>query len=121
MIVATPEHRIAYSHRTRLPAAERLSARLSWAPMAAGNAPDFETCRDLVRRLVAGGTPHGETFDACRAVLLGEPGSEMAFQALCMLLEGGLADASLPIRDAQVIVPLLKNLAKGAIDAGDLL
>ena len=89
--------------------------------MTPGTPSDLATRRALVRRLVEGSTPHGETFEACRAVLLGEPASDMAYHALCMLLEGALADASLPIRDTQVVVPLLKDLANGSVAVGELL
>ncbi len=77
--------------------------------------------KELVRRLLDGPQPSGVDFDACRAVLRADPSSDMAFQALCMLLEGALADASLPIDDTQEVVPLLKNLARGTVGPGDLL
>ncbi|MCG6963140.1 MAG: hypothetical protein LJE95_07740 [Acidobacteria bacterium] len=89
--------------------------------MTPGTPSDLATRRALVRRLVEESTPHGETFEACRAVLRGEPASEMAHDALCMLLEGALADATLSIRDTQVVVPLLKELARGSIGVGELL
>ncbi len=83
--------------------------------------PHIERYRQLVRHLLDGSSPAGDTFAACRAVLRRAPGSEAAFRALCMLLEGALADPQLPIDDAQVIVPVLKNLARGTICVGDLL
>lgn len=77
--------------------------------------------KKLVRKLLDGPQPAGMDFDACRAVLHSDPSSDMAFQALCMLLEGALADPSLPIDDTQEVVPLLKNLARGMVGPGDLL
>ncbi len=77
--------------------------------------------KGLVQRLLDGPLPAGTDFEACRAVLRSEPSSDMAFQALCMLLEGALADASFSIEDTQEVVPLLKNLARGTVEPGDLL
>lgn len=76
--------------------------------------------RDLVRRLLDGDRPGGPDFDACRAVLQAEPAAETRFRALCMLLEGALADPGLAIDDAQLVVPLLKGLARGDISPDDI-
>ncbi len=76
--------------------------------------------RALVRRILAGGPPLGLPFDSCRAVVRAEPDSSSAFPALCMLLEGALADASLTIEDTQLLVPLIKDLARGLVAPGDL-
>ena len=59
--------------------------------------------------------PRGEQFDACRAVLTNGGGEDTNFQALCLLLEGALADPSLAIDDTQVVVRLLKELANGTL------
>ncbi len=89
--------------------------------MASGDEPDLERYRDLVQRLFAAGVPAGEVFDAARAVVRSEPDSQTAFKAMCMLLEGALADPAMDIEDTQVLVPLLKNLARGTFAVGDLL
>ncbi len=71
--------------------------------------------RTVVRRLVGGDLPRGQQYDACRAVLRGDQPAETVFGALCMLLEGALADPALAIDDTQVVVRLLKGLAQGTI------
>jgi len=83
--------------------------------------PRLAAWKSMIRRLLDGPLPAGTDFDACRAVLLSDQSSDLAFQALCMLLEGALADANLPIDDTQEVVPLLKNLARGTISPGDVL
>jgi hypothetical protein len=83
--------------------------------------PDLKRYRDLVSRLLDGALPAGEIFDGARAILKTEPGAASGFQAICVLLEGAMADAALPAADAQLIVPLLKNLAAGTIQVEDLL
>jgi hypothetical protein len=80
-----------------------------------------ESYRRLVQRVVSGGIPHGPDFDACRAVLRASPSGEAGFTALAMLLEGALADASFEIADTQLLVPLLKALARGGVRVEDLL
>ncbi len=82
--------------------------------------PDLRRYRQLVRQLLDGETPSGKIFDGARAILKTEPGSASGFQAICVLLEGAMADAKLPIDDAQMIVPLLKNLASGTVQVEDL-
>ncbi len=76
---------------------------------------------ELVRRLLAGGIPHGRDFDACRAVLHATKHGETAFTALCVLLEGALADPGLDISDAQTVVAVLKDLARGRLSPEELL
>ena len=83
--------------------------------------PDLKRYRDLVSRLLDGSLPTGEIFEGARAILRTEPGSASGFQAICVLLEGAMADATLAIDDAQLIVPLLKNLAAGTVQVEDLL
>ena len=80
-----------------------------------------ESYRRLVQRVVTGRIPHGADFDACRAVLRAGPSGEAAFTALAMLLEGALADPSFEIGDTQVLVPLLKELARGSVRVEELL
>jgi hypothetical protein len=70
---------------------------------------------ELVSRLLQGTSPHGREFDACRAVLSQEPTGDSTMQALCMLLEGALADAETGIDDTRTVVPLLKELARGTV------
>jgi hypothetical protein len=82
---------------------------------------DYQAYRRLVKRVLAGGIPHGREFDACRGVLRSEPSDPAAFQALCMLLEGALADPNLGIDDTQTVVPLLKQLASGDVSVEKLL
>jgi len=77
--------------------------------------------RRLVQRVLAGGIPHGTDFDACRAVLRSQDNYDDAFQALCLLLEGALADPELGIDDTQTLVPLLRDLARGNVAVGELL
>lgn len=71
--------------------------------------------RVVVRRLIDGDLPRGQQYEACRAVLRNGQSSEMTFGALCMLLEGALADPALAIDDTQVVVAVLKGLAQGTI------
>ena len=77
--------------------------------------------RRLVQRVLQGGIPHGAEFDACRAVLDAGPSEEEGFVALCVLLEGALADPKLDSGETQVLVPLLKQLARGTVQVEDLL
>jgi len=79
-----------------------------------------EGYRRLVQRLIEGGIPHGREFDACRAVLSSEPFGDASTHALCMLLEGALADPEFDIDDTQTIVPLLKHLARGTVSATEV-
>lgn len=77
--------------------------------------------RLLVQRLLDGDIPRGVDFDACRAVIRGDPTGEAAHTALCMLLEGGLADSTLDIDSVQTLVPLIKELARGTVTPEQLL
>lgn len=88
--------------------------------MSGGDPIALNAARDLLQRLLDGGRPLGAEFDACRAVVRSEPASEAGFRALCMLLEGALADPRLGIEDAQVVVPLLKALARGELSPDQL-
>jgi len=83
--------------------------------------PANERYRRLVERVVSGHIPQGPDFDACRAVLRSSPSGEEAFTAMAMLLEGALADPAFDIGDTQLLVPLLKELARGGVRAEDLL
>jgi hypothetical protein len=83
--------------------------------------PPLERYRRLVQRVVGGGIPHGEDFDACRMILASEPSSSSALTALCVLLEGALADPSFDIDATQTLVPLLKELAQGRVHTEELL
>ncbi len=51
-------------------------------------------------------------FDACRAMVLSAPATEDGFRALCMLLEGMLANPELGIDETAAVVRLLKALAR---------
>jgi hypothetical protein len=79
-----------------------------------------EAYRRLVQRLLEGGIPHGTEFDACRAVLSSESTGDASTHALCLLLEGALADPTLNIDDTQMIVPLLKHLARGTVSTTEV-
>jgi len=89
--------------------------------MFTSDEPDLERYRRLVEELLKGPIPQGPTFDGARAVIRTEPASDTGFQAMCVLLEGALADPGLEIDDTQVIVPLLRNLARGMVQVQDLL
>ena len=76
--------------------------------------------RRLVQRILAGGIPQGKDFDACRTVLKGDCDEDEAFAALFTLLEGALADPFFDIRDTQMVVPILKALARREIGVREL-
>ena len=82
---------------------------------------EHQAHRRLVQRVLTGGIPNGVEFDACRAVLGSGAAPESAMHALCMLLEGALADPELDIDDTQILVPLLRRLARGAVSIEELL
>ncbi len=82
---------------------------------------DLLAFRDLVANVMEGPSPVGLDFDACRAQLAREPSGEAAYHALCMLLEGALADASFDIGATQTLVRLLKALARGAVRPEEVL
>ena len=75
----------------------------------------YRRYRRLVQRVVDGDIPRGKDFDACRAVVRAGGPEDAVYTAICALLEGALAEASLAIDDAQDLVPLLKGLARGSI------
>jgi len=77
--------------------------------------------RRLVQRIVAGRIPSGRELDVCREILASECEEAVAFQALFTLLRGALADPLFNIDDTQLVVPLLKALARGDLTAGELL
>ena len=78
------------------------------------------TYRRLVALLLDGEIPTGPDFDVCREVVKREPHGNASFQALCMLLEGALADARLDIEETQVVVRLLKALARSEMRVEEL-
>jgi hypothetical protein len=77
--------------------------------------------RRLVQRILSGRIPSGRELDVCREILTSECEEPVAFQALFTLLRGALADPLFNIDDTQLVVPLLKALARGDLTAGDLL
>ena len=89
--------------------------------MADSDRPELERYRQLVKRVIGGDIPAGDDFDACRAMLRAEPSWDAAFTALCVLLEGALADPALDISTTQDLVPLLKELARGQVLVEELL
>jgi len=76
--------------------------------------------RRLVQRILAGGIPKGKELDACRAILQTECDDEVAFSALFTLLQGALADPFFGIDETQLVVPILKGLARGDIGVREL-
>lgn len=89
--------------------------------MAPIHASTLQRYRDLVHHIRTSSSPSGERFDACRAVLATDANPDITLQALTMLLEGALADATLSIDATQDLVPLLKSLARGEISPEELL
>ncbi len=85
------------------------------------NAPEFQGFRDLVATLLEGPPPEGPDFDLCRGLLRRERTGEAVYQALCMLLEGALADPSFDIEATQTLVRLLRALARGAVRAEEVI
>lgn len=82
--------------------------------------PPLARYRSLVRSVLDGERPEGAEFDAARALVRGEPHSAASLQALCALLEGALADPTLPSDETQILVPLLKDLARGRVKVADV-
>jgi hypothetical protein len=76
--------------------------------------------RRLVQRILAGGIPQGKDFDVCRSLLENDCSEEEAFASLFTLLQGALADPFFDIRDTQMVVPILKALARREIGAKEL-
>ena len=69
-----------------------------------GSRPDstaFSAYRRLVQRVLEGGIPRGNDFDACRALLRSPARGPEAYQALCVLLEGALADPDMNIAETR--------------------
>jgi hypothetical protein len=81
----------------------------------------IDAYRRLVQRVLEEGIPRGTEFDACRAVLLRETSGDSITHALCLLLEGALADPDLSIDDTQILVPLLKEIARGTVTPEEVL
>ncbi len=77
--------------------------------------------RRLVQRMLTDSIPAGREIDECRQVLAHRCDEAVAFQALFTLLRGALADPFFNIDDTQLVVPILKALARGELKAGDLL
>jgi len=77
--------------------------------------------RRLVQRLLTGSIPAGRELEVCRGVLAAPCDETTAFQALFTLLRGALADPFFNIDDTQLVVPILKAMARGELKAGDLL
>jgi hypothetical protein len=77
--------------------------------------------RRLVQRIVSGRIPSGRELDVCREVLASGCDEEASFAALFTLLRGALADPFFSIDDTQMVVPILKAMARGELTAGDLL
>lgn len=77
--------------------------------------------RRLVQRVLTGRIPSGRELDVCREILTSDCEEPVAFQALFTLLRGALADPLFNIDDTQLVVPLLKAMARGELTAKDLL
>ena len=77
--------------------------------------------RHLVQRIITGRIPAGKELDACREILSSECDERTAFAALFTVLEGALSDPFFAIEDTRHVVQILKALARGELDAGELL
>jgi hypothetical protein len=77
--------------------------------------------RRLVQRIVSGRIPSGRELELCREVLASWCGEQEAFSAQLTQHQGALADPFFPIDDTQLVVPILKAMARGELTAGDLL
>ena len=84
-------------------------------PVAGATPDQLPAFRALVGRILAGEVAVASETEACRAVLSSGAEPPLAFQALCMLLEGALADPTLSVDDTHLVVGLLKGLARGAV------
>lgn len=80
-----------------------------------------EAFKALVKGVLEGPVPVGVEFDAARTILSEDPSHPSSFNALCVLLEGALADPTFPVEETQALVPLLKALARGTLGVRDLL
>jgi hypothetical protein len=76
--------------------------------------------RRVVARLLEGPPPRGEQFHAARALLHLDPAGPTTAQALRVLLEGAMADATTDVADAQSIMRLLKALDRAEITVEQL-
>lgn len=83
--------------------------------------PSLEEQRRLVQRILTGGIPSGKEFETCRHVLESGGDEPTTFKALFTLLEGALADPFFLIQETAKVVPVLKSLSRGEIEAKDLL
>jgi hypothetical protein len=81
----------------------------------------IEERRRLVQRILTGGIPSGKEFEACREQLKTAGDESTTFKALFTLLEGALADPFFLIEETERVVPVLRGLARGEIEAKDLL
>ena len=77
--------------------------------------------RRLVQRILSERSPSGRELDLCREILKTECEEPVAFQALFTLLRGAMADPLFNIDDTQLVVPILKAMARGELTAGELL
>jgi hypothetical protein len=89
--------------------------------MTDSHRPPLDEQRRLVQRILSGSIPSGKELDVCREILRTEQDEGIAFQALFTLLRGALADPLFNIDDTQLVVPVLKALARGEVTAGELL
>lgn len=77
--------------------------------------------RHLVQRLISGGIPAGKELDECREVVASDCDEKTKYAALFTLLRGALADPLVSIEDTREAVAILKALARGELEAGELL
>jgi hypothetical protein len=89
--------------------------------MSEENTQSLTEQRRLVQRILTGGIPSGRELDVCREILRSKCDEPVAFQALFTLLRGAMADPLFNIDDTQLVVPLLKAMARGELTAEDLL
>ena len=76
--------------------------------------------RRLVQRILAGGIPKGKEFDACREVLQTDCDEDEAFAALCLLLQGAVADPFFDLRETRQVVMILKGLSRDEVGIKEL-
>lgn len=74
---------------------------------------DLKRWRALVDRLVRSPSPRGETFDLCRRLVVVDAPLPDRVEALRLLLEGAMADATTDTADAQEIMRLLRAFGRG--------
>lgn len=89
--------------------------------MSEESPPTLDEQRRLVQRVLDGRIPAGRDFDACRGLLRGPCEPQAALDALATVLHGFVADPFVGIEDSARAVAILKAMARGELEAGELL